>query len=151
MKIRRLFRILLASALISASASVALYFTQRNNLPVELREYLHSKSSYVLSHYYTVFSIGTCVNLLLFIASFSGLYLFWRPARVIFCGSIVMSLLTALYLGPRVETAASAVWADCYKVLLGIILCLIFTSPIKEQFASQVEKLNSTRRSEQPD
>jgi cell division protein FtsW (lipid II flippase) len=135
MSARTTFRGLLVAAVISMAASVGAYFLQRNSLPFELREYLRSRSEQVFSHDYTLFSVMTVACAVFFIMSFFGMYFFWRPARVLFCGFILVSLLMPLTgLGADIQTGWMEFWGSCSSILLGVILCLIFTSPIRDQF-----------------
>jgi hypothetical protein len=116
------------------AADIVSYHFQRNSLPFQLRDYLRSESEQVLSHDYTAFSVATVADAIFFIMSFVGLYFFWRPARLLFCGFILVGLFTPLGFGPSVETGWMALWGGCSSILSGVILCLIFTSPIRELF-----------------
>ena len=117
------------------AASVGAFFLQRNSLPFELREYLQSRSQQVLSHDYTMFSGMTAACVVLCILSFVGLYFFWRPARMLFCAFILFSLTLHLAgFGPDVVTGWMAFWDSCSSILLGVVLCLMFTSPIRDLF-----------------
>jgi membrane associated rhomboid family serine protease len=136
MSARTTFRGLLIATVISMAASVGAYFLQRNSLPFELREYLQSRSQQVLSHDYTMLSVMTVACAVLFLVSFVGLYFFWRPARLLFCVFVLVGLFMPLAgFGPDVETGWMELWGSCSSILLGVILCLMFTSPIREQFA----------------
>ena len=117
------------------AAEAVTYHLQRNSLPIELREYVHSRSERVLSHHYTVFSVVTVVYAIFFIMSFVGLFFFWRPARLLFCGFILAGLFMPLAgFGPDVETEWMELCGGCSSIFLGVILCMIFTSPIRDRF-----------------
>jgi len=136
MSARTTFRGLLIAAVISMAASVVAYFLQRNSLPFELREYLQARSQQVLSHDYAIVILMTAACATFFIASFIGLYFFWGPARVLFCVFIVFGVTMPLAaFGPDIVTGWMALWDTCSDILLGVILCLMFTSPIRDQFA----------------
>ena len=111
------------------------YCFQRNSLPLELREHLRSRSEHVFSHDYTVFSMVTAAYVIFFIMSFVGLYFFWQPARSLFCGFILVGLFMPLAgFGPDIETDWMGLLGGCSNIFLGVILCMTFTSPIRDRF-----------------
>jgi hypothetical protein len=78
----------------------------------------------------------TAAGAAFFIASFVGLYFFWRPARLLFCVFIIFGITMPLApFGPNIVTGWMAFGDTCSDILLGVILCRIFTSPIRDQFA----------------
>jgi hypothetical protein len=135
MSARTIFRALLIATVISMAADAVTYHLQRNSLPLELRQYLHSRSEQVLSHDYTVFSVVTVAYAIFFIMSFVGLFIFWRPARLFFCGFILAGLFMPLAgFGADVETGLMELWGGCSSIFLGVILSMMFTSPIRDRF-----------------
>jgi len=71
--------------------------------------------------------------------SFIGLYFFWRPARVLYCMSIAIGILIGLdpHYGPEVLPQLEGLLDNINSILSGVILCLIFTPPIKQLFANK--------------
>jgi membrane associated rhomboid family serine protease len=135
MSAKIIFRGLLIATVISMAAEAVTYHFQQNSLPLELREYLRSRSEHVLSHDYSVFSVVTVAYAIFFIMSFVGLYFFAQPARLLFCGFILVGLFMPLAgFGPDVETDWMELWGGCSSIFLGVILCMIFTSPIRDRF-----------------
>jgi hypothetical protein len=130
-----IFRGLLIATVISMAADAVTFHLQRNSLPLELRQYLHSRSEQVLSHDYTLFSVLSVAYAIFFIMSFVGLFVFWRPARLFFCGFMLAGLFMPLAgFGAVVETGLMGLWNGCSNIFLGVILYMIFTSPIRDRF-----------------
>jgi hypothetical protein len=141
MPTKSIFRGLLILTIISAIISMCAYLLEKDNLPLGLREYLNSRSHEVLLYHYKIFVVQSTAFLLIFAISFSGLYFFWSPARVIYCVFIVIGLLTDPSYGAHIKPGWTALWDDCYKILSGVIICLIFTSPIRELFRKHGNQL----------
>jgi hypothetical protein len=134
------FRCLLIAALTSIIAGALTYhFLDRPNMPIDLQHYLKTRSSSVLSSYFTMFSIESLAYLVFSAISFVGLYFFWRPARFFYCGSIVIDILMSLdpNFGPNIVTRWLGFFDFCHMILSGVILCAIFMSPIKELFENK--------------
>jgi hypothetical protein len=74
------------------------------------------------------------VTTLLLIVSLVGLWNFWRPARGLFGTSILLSILLVGLTGPFVASALSFTVIYTESILSGLVLALVYFSPIKELF-----------------
>lgn len=135
MQMKHVFRCLLILTIVSEIASACFYLSEKQNLPLELRTYLAFKSNQFLSLHYTALTIQSVAVLALSVFSFLGLYFFWPSARILYCIFVAISLLANPFLGPFVEPGWTAFFDDCYKILLGVNFCMIFSPPIREQFS----------------
>jgi hypothetical protein len=67
-----------------------------------------------------------------------GLYFIWRPARTLLLFSAMLNLLGALVSGPFVRTAWEDMFDDASVLVTGMILGLLYFSPLKELFEKPV-------------
>jgi len=77
--------------------------------------------------------------------SFIGLLLFWNSARLIYLLSFIIFIPVYPFLGISVSSATSLALCESASVLSGVILALIYFSPIKSDFTEK--SLNSMRSS----
>ena len=68
------------------------------------------------------------------VISWIGLFVFWRPARFLYFITVILLLLPTLLGGPHVGTGLSAMLAETVSIITGIILALIYFSPLKELY-----------------
>ena len=139
MKTKIKIRGLLIATVLSEMASVVAYHLERNSLPIELRMYLRSWSKQLLLDHYSMISAVTLAYEVIYVTSFVGLFFFWRPARLLYCGLILVNLFMIPVSGPYVTTTWQALFSDCVGILMGVILCLIFVSPFREEFTKKPE------------
>jgi hypothetical protein len=83
---------------------------------------------------------GLCV-LVLGIVSTIGLLVLWRPARLLYTLTYVLSWPLYLLAGASVMTGAAHMLYDMSSVLAGVIWGLIYFSPLKVHFDRQTELL----------
>jgi hypothetical protein len=74
------------------------------------------------------------VTLLLLIISLIGLWNFWPPARWLYGTTILLSVLLTGLSGPFVVSALTNTLGYIENVLSGLILAVVYFSPIKEYF-----------------
>jgi len=131
----RTFRIILLLWATSPIGAVVSYILFRHTLPPDLLAYKHSVAvSHVASPLYPL-SLGVAsVFLLVFIVSFIGLYRFSRFARPLFTIWLASAFVSVLFYGPRVETPPVAWFEDASTILGGIVLAVIYWSPLHEHF-----------------
>jgi len=127
------FRSLLVCATLLNLVAIGLYFITRNRLPLEMKLYLNVRHAEFVSDPGWLFE-AVAFELVLFAASFGGLYFFWRPARVLYIGFLLTELLVTAILGPRVSLGSVEVINEILCAAMGIILYAMFTSPFRELF-----------------
>jgi hypothetical protein len=116
-------------------------FVDRPSFPIELRHYDDERFKRVSSLYFTRCAMEFLFIVAFSVASFVGLFFFWRFARLIFCGAILLTILagTDPVHGPDVIGRWEGLCESIFNLLIGIILVAVFMSPIKELFVGGKE------------
>ena len=83
------------------------------------------------------------VSALYFLYIFIGLMLFWNSARLLYLAGFIAFIPLYLALGITVISPIEQVLLDASNVLAGMILALIYFSPIKQRFT---DKTNSEKK-----
>jgi hypothetical protein len=139
MQTKAIFRGLLILQVFTVIAGILAGHLGLRSLPLDLQDYVNSQGAQLMSDHrtaFTIFKVGYSLSLLLFTISLVGLFLLWSPARVLYCIFVVGgSLLNLLTNSIHIVPMWAALWKGWDGILTGIILCMIFTSPIREQFA----------------
>jgi len=107
-------------------------------LPEPLRKYEESQASAAdadLEMY--LLAMLFLVTLVCYTVSFIGLWRFWPPARWLFGTTILLSVLGTGLSGPTVMSALTSTLGYIESILSGLILALVYFSPIKEYFEKQ--------------
>jgi len=133
----KIFRMVLVFTMLIIFAGVVSYLLEKDNMPSALRAFLNSESTEILSRHSRSFAILTFLFLALGVLSFFGLYFFWGPARIFYGLFVISGVIINPYIGSQVEPGWTALWTDAYKILIGIIGCLICTTPISQLFSKQ--------------
>jgi len=132
------FRCLLVCMAVLVVAAWAVWLLTRDSLPPDLKLYLNSRHSEIVSG-------GPSPLLLLFLivllmVSLVGLYCFWRPARTLYCGCLLVGVVQAVHLGPRVTTGWVAALDEVLSILSGVVLYMAFFSPVRERFGRKLDR-----------
>jgi hypothetical protein len=69
--------------------------------------------------------------IILSLVSSIGLFFFWRPSRILYLISSVLWLLLLPFFGPNVDAGWGKVFEDAGLVVSGVILALVYFSPLK--------------------
>ncbi len=105
----------------------------RDSLPSELKLYINLHRSEIASNSILPLLILS-LPVLLFFASLVGLYCFWRPARILYSGCLLIGVVEVVCLGPRVTTGSVASLEELLSTLCGVALYMAFCSPVRERF-----------------
>jgi hypothetical protein len=133
-RLTRLFRgALIAEWILALSAAVVAIATQPL-LPPELRAYLDGQADAPLNGRDLLEIAIGIIFLGLAASSTVGLFLFKRWARRLFVALTVTGFIPIVVLGPTVETGAATALAEMATLLSGIILALIYGSPVRDHF-----------------
>lgn len=85
--------------------------------------------------------VAVCLLLLLIIA-YVGLFRFWKSARALYTSLIVISLsFHVIAPDPAITRGAERLFADINTLTAGVILSLLYFSPLKNLFERPVEPL----------
>jgi hypothetical protein len=68
------------------------------------------------------------------VVSWIGLFLFWRPARLLFVITTLLLLLPTLLGGPHINAGVSAMLGEIVSIITGVILALVYFSPLKDLY-----------------
>jgi hypothetical protein len=72
--------------------------------------------------------------LIIAIESYIGLFVFWPPARPLYFITSVAAILLAPSFCPYIESGSSLMIAEAASMLNGVILALVYFSPLKELY-----------------
>jgi hypothetical protein len=72
--------------------------------------------------------------LVLMFISLSGLWLLWRPARMLFTVYLLLLAIGLVLAGPVVESALTSVLAFMNTTISGLILGMLYFSPLRHYF-----------------
>ena len=75
--------------------------------------------------------------------SMVGLWLLWRPARMLFTLYLLCLAIAIVLSGPLVETSLTSVLSYMNTIIAGLILGMIYFSPLREHFDAPVPEAAS--------
>jgi hypothetical protein len=109
-------------------------FYSESLLPEPLRQYEKIQIEEVIAFgEWGLLAVLTVLGLAVLV-SFIGLFVFWPPARPLYLVSSVANILVTPYLGPYIEAGWSRMFFDTVVLLDGVILALVYFSPLKELY-----------------
>ena len=131
MQTKKTFRLLVGFYAICAIAE--LFTFTRHAVPPEI---YYRKWAFYSSHPLNYTLINTLADPLLVMASISllGLFFFWNFARYMFTFTIICQLLFSLMLPFVFNIPIENILGEIEYLLSGVIIALIYFSPIKEHF-----------------
>jgi hypothetical protein len=104
-------------------------------LPEPLRAYLATEFEGDIISVRDLVMICTGIPLvILWLVSSIGLFFFWRPARILYVVAMIFGLLATPFFGPYVDAGLGAMLEDVATIISGIIVALVYFSPVKELF-----------------
>ena len=128
----RIILLLLTACMVVGGVNVVL---SRHALPPELQTYKHSvaEADRASGHLAWLAVIGVGVTLA-YVVAIIGLFRFWPFARPLFAILIVIGFISTLPFGARVQARSVASFDDAITLLEGVVLALLYWSPIREKF-----------------
>jgi hypothetical protein len=131
------FRTLLALHVVLIAGEITSGQLTISGLPDPLRNYLEQ-------HYKTpektvganleALAWVTLFGLSLLLVSMIGLWVLWRPARMLFTAYLLCLAVAIVLSGPLVESPLTSVLAFMNTIISGLILGMIYFSPLREHF-----------------
>jgi hypothetical protein len=131
------FRTLLALHVLLIVGELTSGQLTRAGLPEPLRNYLEL-------HYKTPEkTVGTNLEALAWVSLFGmtlllvsmiGLWVLWRPARMLFTTYLLCLAIAIVLSGPLVESSLTSVLAFMNTIISGLILGMIYFSPLRDHF-----------------
>lgn len=141
--LRRNFQILVASSQVLAIAIVFVQYVTESSLPPELLGYLHNYETILIPDRFALLELLTNVPFLiqtsLGILAAVGLIRFRAWGRSVFLVYIVTELALSALTGPHVNTGWTVLVGYICGLAEGVILALMYLTPIKEMFEKQGE------------
>ena len=138
MPITALFRIILIAGLLTAIIGIVAGMTLIDTLPTILQEYLTHVENEEMSDNTAIMLLITAVTILiLLIASTIGLWKFKNWARIIYIVITIVFLPLYPAMGPIVMNPWEAMFGDIALILEGVLIAMMFFSPIHEEFKTK--------------
>jgi len=141
--LRRNFQIIVVFSQLLAIAIVVVQYVTESSLPPELLGYLSNYESILIPDKQSILELLTdipfLIQTLLGIVAAVGLILFTTWGRPVFLIYIAAELVLSLLMGPYVSTGWTVFVGYVYSILEGMILALIYFSPIRKMFPAQSE------------
>ena len=137
------FRFLVILDVVLALLAMAADFGLANQLPQALQDYraAEGEEEFENNPQMWVLIFGALCVLVLGIVSTIGLLVLWRPARLLYTLTYVLSWPLYLLAGASVMTGAAHMLYEMSSVLAGVIWGLIYFSPLKTHFERGSEQL----------
>ena len=70
-----------------------------------------------------------------------GLFVFWRPARMLFLVTTVAEVIAIAFMPAPADTAVSSMLHQAATYIAGAILAFIYFSPVRETFERRAESV----------
>ena len=131
------FRTLLALHVVLIAGEITSGQLTISGLPEPLRNYLelHYKTpEKTIGANLETLAWVTLFGLSLLLVSMIGLWVLWRPARMLFTAYLLCLAVAIVLSGPLVESPLTSVLAFMNTIISGLILGMIYFSPLREHF-----------------
>jgi hypothetical protein len=103
-------------------------------LPEPLQAYLETEFEGDLTTFEVAMLVAAVPLVILWLVSSIGLFFFWRPARLLYVVTMIFGMLATPFFGPYVDAGLGAMLEDAATIMSGVILALVYFSPVKELF-----------------
>jgi hypothetical protein len=136
MSLNNYFRALLCVFLLLVIAEVASDIMTVGWLPEPLRKHVEEqmKPGGPVTPDLAILAMFSLLSLSLMLVSLIGLWLFWRPARMLYTLCLLTLGCAVAASGTVVESALTTVLSYMNTVIAGVILGMIYFSPVREHF-----------------
>ncbi|BCW94144.1 MAG: hypothetical protein KatS3mg007_2038 [Thermoanaerobaculum sp.] len=124
-------RTLIVGMIVLGSVSVVVSLVTESLLPDPLRAYAEAEWEANLTGRDVVMLAVAILVIIAWFVSCIGLFLFWRPARILYLITITAGLLLTPLYGPYVDAGWGTMFEDAAVILSGVILALVYLSPLK--------------------
>jgi hypothetical protein len=127
-------RLLVVVELATGVFYIVVSFLSKPYLPETLRNYLEVQDRVGAAGWGWVPTAIGFLILMTHLVAAGGILALWPPARPVFLGSIVATLLFTLYSGPMVASGPAQTLNEAALVLSGVIVGLLYASPLSALF-----------------
>ena len=141
MNLKRIFRFLIVLEWGLVISGVIIGLISEPYLPIELRQYIEISDNVPLS----ILDYGVFLFVIINIIASVGLFIFWHHARIIYLLICILGFFLSGLYGPYVESGWESAFSFASEILTGVIIALIYFSPIKDYFQkSEYTQANSS-------
>jgi hypothetical protein len=141
--LRRNFQIIVAASQILAIGIIVVQYLTESSLPPELLGYLSDYETILIPDRFSITELLTnipfLIQTLLGIIAAVGLILFRTWGRPVFLVYVGAELVITVLAGPYITTGWTAFVGYIYSLMEGVILGLIYFSPIRKMFGVQTK------------
>ena len=127
-------RLIIVAEVVLGIGSITAYELSKSAMPEALRSFESNQFEGEISPMLVVTFCFLIVFLIALLTAWIGLFVFWKPARMLYLITMVVSLLLGPFFGPYVETGLSYTLCEATSIVSGIILTLVYFSPLKELY-----------------
>jgi hypothetical protein len=135
MSLTTYFRALLCIFVGLVFAEIAADLTTTSWLPDPLREYVEAQmKDDTISSGLMMLALFATLAMGLMLVSVAGLWLLWRPARMLYTLFLLSLACAVAASGTVVQSALTSVLGFMNTIIAGAILAMIYFSPLREHF-----------------
>ena len=129
------FRVVLASSVAAGIAGIIVMMLSETSLPFDLQRYVSRQSEGLFSGQDLLALIIWIPAMVVSLIAAIGMFLFWRPARVLALIGTLLALAALPFSEPFVATGLATLFNEGSSILWGMVLALAYWSPLAQRFA----------------
>lgn len=131
---KMLLRTLIVVEIVLGIIGGVVSFLTESVLPESLRAYMDAASETNVTGWEMIMFAAGIPLLIAALISSIGLFLFWRPARVLYLIAMIAGVLLTPVFGPFVDAGWGRAFEEAAGVVSGVILALVYFSPLKHLY-----------------
>ena len=128
------FRWLITASIVASILGIMTDFIMEASLPESLRDYLNAQSEADLTTRDAIVAVVSLLFLVAWVVAIIGLYCFWQFARPLMVICCIGGIIITAVIGPTVQSGLTTAFYDVSTILSGMILALIYTTPVRTWF-----------------
>ena len=128
------FRWVITASIVATTLGIMADFIMLASLPEPLRDYLNAQSEADLTIRETIVAVVSLLFLVAWVVAIIGLYCFWQFARPLMVIVLIGSIIISVVIGPTIQSGLTTAFYDVGTLLSGMILALIYTTPVRTWF-----------------
>ena len=128
------FRWVVTASIVASILGITADLIMEASLPVPLRDYLNAQSEADLTIRETIVAVVSLLFLVAWVVAIIGLYCFWQFARPLMVIVLIGSIIISVVIGPTIQSGLTTAFYDVGTLLSGMILALIYTTPVRTWF-----------------
>lgn len=132
------FRVVLASSVAAGIIGIIIMMLSEASLPFELQRYVSQQAAGPMSARDLAAIVIWVPAMVVTLIAAIGMFLFWRPARVLALIGTVLALVALPFSEPFVATGLATLFNEGSSILWGMVLALAYWSPVAQRFARSV-------------